>query len=45
MTLAVVDRVVDEVSWGYDRDHRGDDRRHRGDDRRHGGDHGDGHRD
>ncbi|WP_234317265.1 lamin tail domain-containing protein [Streptomyces sp. NRRL WC-3744] len=37
------DRFVDEVSWGYDRDHRGDDRRHRGDHRgdgwRHGGDH------
>ncbi|MEV5386277.1 hypothetical protein [Streptomyces sp. NPDC052721] len=43
------DRFVDEVSWGYDRDHRGDDRHrggdHRGDDRRHGGDHRDGHRD
>ncbi|GGP32416.1 hypothetical protein GCM10018980_68450 [Streptomyces capoamus] len=38
------DRFVDEVSWGYDRDHRGADRRHRGDDRRDGGDHRDGHR-
>ncbi|WP_437107368.1 lamin tail domain-containing protein [Streptomyces flaveolus] len=27
------DRFVDEGSWGYDRDHRGDDRRHRGDHR------------
>ncbi|MEU6594428.1 lamin tail domain-containing protein [Streptomyces sp. NPDC046881] len=32
------DRFVDEVSWGYDRGHRGDDR-HRG------GDHRGGHRD
>ncbi|MGW2715812.1 lamin tail domain-containing protein [Streptomyces sp. NPDC001356] len=43
------DRFVDEVSWGYDRDHRSDDRHrgdgHRGDGWRHGGDHRDGHRD
>nr|WP_244211441.1 lamin tail domain-containing protein [Streptomyces antibioticus] len=38
------DRFVDEVAWGYDRDHRGDDRHHRGDDWRRGGDHRDGHR-
>ncbi|MET7434063.1 MULTISPECIES: lamin tail domain-containing protein [Streptomyces] len=42
-------RLVDEVSWGYDRDHRGDDRYrgggHRGDGWRHGGGHrGDGWR-
>ncbi|MET8566148.1 lamin tail domain-containing protein [Streptomyces flaveolus] len=30
------DRLVDEVSWGYDRDRRGD---HRGDGWRHGGAH------
>ncbi|KMS86541.1 hypothetical protein ACZ91_36250 [Streptomyces regensis] len=38
-------RLVDEFSWGYDRDHRGDDRYrgggHRGDGWRHGGDHRD----
>ncbi|WP_234329406.1 MULTISPECIES: lamin tail domain-containing protein [unclassified Streptomyces] len=42
-------RLVDEFSWGYDRDHRGDDRYRgggrRGDGWRHGGDHRDGHRD
>ncbi|WP_234337898.1 lamin tail domain-containing protein [Streptomyces sp. NRRL WC-3725] len=42
-------RLVDEFSWGYDRDHRGDDRYrgggHRGDGWRHGGGHrGDGWR-
>ncbi|MEU6602891.1 lamin tail domain-containing protein [Streptomyces flaveolus] len=38
------DWLVDEVSWGYDRDRHGDDRHHGGDHRGDGWRHGGGHR-